>query len=113
MELHEAGRADLAEALVRAYRAAGGDPGSDALLAFFAAYRAEVRAKVALLRAEQRSAGAAEPRPRARAARSCALAERLRWRARAPLVDRPRRRVGVGQVHGRPAGSPPRPASPS
>ena len=85
MELHEAGRADLAEALVRAYRAAGGDPGSDALLAFFAAYRAEVRAKVALLRAEQRGPAAAEP-DRAHAQRLLALAARLRWRAHAPLV---------------------------
>ena len=85
MELHEAGRADLADALVRAYRAAGGDPGSDALLAFFAAYRAEVRAKVALLRAEQRGPAAAEP-DRAHAQRLLALAARLRWRAHAPLV---------------------------
>ena len=85
MELHEAARADLADALVRAYRAAGGDPGSDALLAFFAAYRAEVRAKVALLRAEQRGPAAAEP-DRAHAQRLLALAARLRWRAHAPLV---------------------------
>ena len=85
MELHEAGRPDLAESLVRAYRAAGGDPGSDALLAFFGAYRAEVRAKVALLRAEQRRPAAAEP-DRAHAQRLLALAARLRWRAHAPLV---------------------------
>ena len=53
MELHEAHRPDLADALVNGYRAAGGDPGSDDLLAFFAAYRAQVRAKVALMRAQQ------------------------------------------------------------
>ncbi len=85
MELHEAGRADLADALVRAYRAAGGNPGSDELLAFFAAYRAEVRAKVALLRAEQRGTAAAEA-DRAHEQRLLALAARLRWRAHAPLV---------------------------
>src|SRR5215218_6598742 len=53
MELHEAGRPALADALVEGYRRGGGDPGSDALLGFFAAYRAEVRAKVALMRAAQ------------------------------------------------------------
>ena len=39
-----------------AYRDAGGDPGDDALLAFFAAQRALIRAKVALVRAGQVSA---------------------------------------------------------
>jgi len=38
----------LARALVTAYREAGGDPGDDALLGFFAAQRALIRAKVAL-----------------------------------------------------------------
>ena len=37
------------ELLVDAYRDAGSDPGSDALIAFYAAYRALVRAKIALL----------------------------------------------------------------
>ena len=64
MELHEAERPDLADALVEGYRAAGGDPGDDRLLAFFAAYRARVRAKVALIRAAQLPAGAAVRRTR-------------------------------------------------
>jgi aminoglycoside phosphotransferase family enzyme len=51
MELHAAERQDLAAALVAGYRDEGGDPGDDRLLAFFAAYRARVRAKVALIRA--------------------------------------------------------------
>ena len=59
MELHAAERPDLADALVEGYRDAGGDPGDDRLLAFFAAYRARVRAKVALIRAAQLPAGAA------------------------------------------------------
>jgi uncharacterized protein len=41
----------LAIALVSAYREAGGDPGDDALVDFFAAQRALIRAKVALVRA--------------------------------------------------------------
>jgi len=85
MELHEAGRPALADALVEGYRRGGGDPGSDALLGFFAAYRAEVRAKVALMRAAQLDPPTAE-RKRARAAALLGLATRLRWRARAPLV---------------------------
>ena len=84
MELHAVARTDLAEVLVRSYRAAGGDPGSDALLAFFAAYRAEVRAKVALMRAGQLSTGAREEHERAHAL--LVLARRLRWAARTPLV---------------------------
>jgi aminoglycoside phosphotransferase family enzyme/predicted kinase len=85
MELEERGRADLARVLVDSYRGAGGDPGSDRLLAFFGAYRAEVRAKVHLLRAGQlkRDQGAAEA---AHESALLALACRLRWRARAPLV---------------------------
>jgi uncharacterized protein len=85
MDLHARGRADLAGGLVRAYRRAGGDPGDDALLAFFAAYRAQVRAKVALVRAAQ-----LDPEPAAATRREASellsLADRLAWRARAPLV---------------------------
>jgi aminoglycoside phosphotransferase family enzyme/predicted kinase len=86
MELHEAGRADLADVLVRSYRAAGGDAGSDALIAFFAAYRAEVRAKVALMRADQLTAGERLAREREHETALLRLGMRLRWRARAPLV---------------------------
>jgi aminoglycoside phosphotransferase family enzyme/predicted kinase len=85
MELHEAGRGDLAVDLVAAYRAAGGDPGDDGLLAGFAAYRAEVRAKVALARSTQLDGGAAHAK-RARAERLLRLGTRLRWTAAAPLV---------------------------
>ena len=60
MELAEAGRADLATALVDEYRAAGGDDGGDALLGFYAAYRAWVRAKVACLRAGELPGGERE-----------------------------------------------------
>ena len=88
MELHAVARTDLAEVLVQSYRAAGGDPGSDALLAFFAAYRAEVRAKVALMRAGQLPAGAREEQERAHAHAHAllGLARRLRWAAHTPLV---------------------------
>jgi aminoglycoside phosphotransferase family enzyme/predicted kinase len=85
MELHEAGRGDLADVLVTSYREAGGDPGDDALLAGFAAYRAEVRAKVALARAAQLGGGAGLAK-RTRASRLLALGTRLRWAAAAPLV---------------------------
>jgi hypothetical protein len=68
----------LAAALVRAYREAGGDPGDDALLTFFAAQRALIRAKVALVRATQVDAADAVRR-RADAAELLALAQRLGW----------------------------------
>lgn len=87
MELHEARRPELAAALAGGYRAAGGDPGGDALLAFLAAYRAQVRAKVALTRAHQLAAGtAAADRETRHATALLHLAERLQWAARAPLV---------------------------
>lgn len=87
MELHAADRPDLAEALVSAYRAAGGDPGDDRLVAFFAAYRARVRAKVALLRARQLPAGSSAADERTeRARRLLAVGTRLLWAARDPAV---------------------------
>jgi hypothetical protein len=71
----------LATALVDGYRKAGGEPGDDVLLAFFAAQRALIRAKVALIRAQQvDSADAA--RRRAHAAALLALAARLGWEIR-------------------------------
>ena len=78
MDLESLGAREAARELVRAYRAAGGDAGDDALLAFFGAYRALVRAKVELLRARRRQPS--------RASGLLALAERLMWRARGPLV---------------------------
>ncbi len=75
------------EVLVQAYRDAGGDPGDESLLAFYAAYRALVRAKVALVRHSQLPAGSAERgRESARARELLAIAERFGWRARLPLV---------------------------
>lgn len=81
-----AGRHDeLAHALVRGYRAGGGNPGSEDLLAFLCAVRALVRAKVDLLRAGQLSGRAADER-RARGLDRLALAERFAWRVRLPRL---------------------------
>ena len=75
------------EVLVHAYRDAGGNPGEEWLIAFYATYRALVRAKVALLRASQLpSASAVHARGSAEARDLIALAERFAWRARLPLV---------------------------
>jgi hypothetical protein len=76
MDLEDRGAGALADAIVAAYRRAGGDPGDDALLAFFAAYRAAVRAKIALLRGDGPQA----------TRRLLRLARRLAWGAREPLV---------------------------
>ena len=80
--------------LVQAYRAAGGDPGPDALIAFYAAYRALVRAKVALVRAKVALVRAAQlpgqsgehGHQSADARDLIGLAERFAWRARLPLL---------------------------
>lgn len=85
MELSELGADDLAAWLVDAYRDAGGDPGGDELVAFFAAYRALVRAKVAVLRAGDLD-GADRDAQRSRARALLALATRFAWRARGPLL---------------------------
>jgi hypothetical protein len=85
MDIKAHGQTWAAQELVRAYTHAGGDPGSEALLSFYAAQRAIVRAKVALL-------DAAEHEPADRGARYeraevlWALAERLCWRARQPVA---------------------------
>jgi aminoglycoside phosphotransferase family enzyme/predicted kinase len=83
LERLDAGR--TAERLLGAYRAAGGHPGSDGLVALFAAYRAVVRATVALLRAEQ-LAGAPRERERQEARGLVRLAWRFAWRSAGPLV---------------------------
>jgi hypothetical protein len=73
--------------LVEAYRSAGGEPGDDALIAFYAAYRALVRSKVALTRASQHPVSSAEHGHHSAQARDLiAIAERFAWRARLPLV---------------------------
>jgi aminoglycoside phosphotransferase family enzyme/predicted kinase len=85
MDLRSLGADAAAGALVDAYRDAGGDPGDDALVAAFTVYRALVRAKVGVLRAAQvdgeESQAAIE-----RALGLVALAERLAWEARGPVV---------------------------
>jgi aminoglycoside phosphotransferase family enzyme/predicted kinase len=76
-----------ARALVRGYRDGGGDAGDDALLAFCAAHRALVRAKVTLLRAaEQPRRSAAHGHHSAQARDLLSLAERFAWQARLPLA---------------------------
>ncbi len=84
MELVDAGAGESARELVDAYRAAGGDPGDDALVAFFASYRALVRAKLAYL--EVADTGDPDASAAARGAGLLRTAARLRWRARLPLV---------------------------
>ena len=87
MDLVARGGEQFARTLVRAYRDAGGDPGHDHLIAFFAAYRALVRAKVSMLRAAQHPASSSEHGRESAAARNLlALAEQFAWRARLPLV---------------------------
>lgn len=86
MDLEDHGAPQLARELVAAYRAAGGDPGPDALLDVLAADRALTRAKVALLRARQLEDPEARSGAQAGGARLLRLAERLGWRSRLPLV---------------------------
>ena len=81
MDLDALGAFEAARSVLAGYRAAGGDPGDDDLVAFFAAFRALVRAKVALIHAAQSE----DPSRLVAGARSLlALAERLAWRARRP-----------------------------
>ena len=86
-DLAARGGEGFGEILVQAYRDAGGDPGSDSLIAFYAAYRALVRAKVALVRGAQMPSTSAEHGEQsAEASELIAVAERFAWRARRPLV---------------------------
>lgn len=80
MDLESRDASWAAREVLLAYRGAGGDPGDDALLAFWMAYRATVSAKVAALRAEQTGG------PPCAVERRAALAARLAWRMRGPLV---------------------------
>ncbi len=87
LDLAARGGKRLSEVLVTAYRAAGGEPGDDQLICFYAAYRALVRAKVELIRASQLPvASSARGRGSASARDLIAAAERFAWRARLPLV---------------------------
>jgi predicted kinase len=86
-ELAALGAERFGRTLVQAYREAGGDPGDDSLVAFYAAYRALVRAKVALVRAsELPPRSAAYGRESARARKLIGVAEGFAWRARLPLL---------------------------
>jgi hypothetical protein len=79
--------AHLGRALVRAYRAAGGDPGPEALIAFHAVQHALVRCHDGLVRAAQLPpTGAAHGHESAAARDLLTLAERFAWQARLPLV---------------------------
>jgi uncharacterized protein len=87
MDLVARGGERFARTLIAAYRVAGGDPGDERLIAFYAAYRALVRAKVALLRAAQHPPLSSDHGGESAVARDLlALAERFAWRARLPLV---------------------------
>ena len=87
MDLARLGAERPALRLIEHYRHAGGDPGDDALLSFFASYRAWVRAKAACLRALE--LGEDEPerhRQEAGARKLLGLGHRFAWRARQPLL---------------------------
>jgi hypothetical protein len=84
MDLHRLGAPDLADALVAAYRSHGGDPGDDGLIAFYAAQRAWVRAKVELLRAAQLGQSAGDAREAADGLME--LGRRFTWHARQPVL---------------------------
>jgi aminoglycoside phosphotransferase family enzyme/predicted kinase len=87
MDLSARGGEALARCFIDAYREAGGDPGPPRLIAFYACFRALVRAKVAFVRARQEPvAGALQGGEGAAAARLLALAERFAWESRLPLV---------------------------
>ena len=83
MDLERLERPDLARGLVDAYRADGGDPGGDDWIAFHAALRAWVRAKIAVLRSLEPGA---PPEHGIEARELFALGERLAWQARRPLA---------------------------
>ncbi len=86
MDLWAADRPDLAGELATEYRRAGGDYGSEALLFFYAAYRAWVRAKVACVRAGELRPGTEHDLAFVEARRYAQIARQLEWRARCPLV---------------------------
>jgi aminoglycoside phosphotransferase family enzyme/predicted kinase len=87
MDLTRLGREPAALGLVDAYRRAGGEPGDDSLLGFYAAYRAWVRAKVACLRALELGEGDRERAGwQAEARELLDLGHRFAWRARQPLL---------------------------
>jgi aminoglycoside phosphotransferase family enzyme/predicted kinase len=85
MDLEARGQRGAAEQLIAAYRESGLDPGSDALLSFYAAHRAQVRATVERINAAERDCERRE-RMLTRAHAMWRLAQRLAWRARGPVA---------------------------
>ncbi len=85
MDLEACSQRWAAVELTSAYREDGIDPGSEALQAFYAAHRALVRAKVALIAAGECDGDAAAPQL-ARARELWDLGQLLCWRARAPVA---------------------------
>ncbi len=79
MDIERLGAGERAGELLDAYRRAGGEPGDARLLAFLCAYRAWVRAKVALFDPDPESGAL-------RAADRHALGHRFAWRARLPFA---------------------------
>ena len=87
MDLAAIGAEPLGRVLAEEYRRAGGDPGDDRLLSFFAAYRAWVRAKVGCVRAGELAPGDPDlANVRAEIGAMMRLGHRFAWRARGPLV---------------------------
>lgn len=86
MDLERLGAGRLGRELLAAYRRAGGDPGDDSLVAFHAASRAWVRAKVACIRAGDPARPDARSAALAEADELFSLGERFAWRSRLPLV---------------------------
>ncbi len=87
MDLTRLGLERFAFQLIDAYRRAGGDPGDDALLSFFASYRAWVRAKIACLRAlELAVEDPGRSRQQTEAIGLLSLGHWFAWRARRPLA---------------------------
>jgi uncharacterized protein len=84
MDLDALGAPGFARAVVDSYRRSGADPGDDRLLAGLACFRALVRAKIAAVRAAQQDDDGDGLGADAR--RLVAVAERLAWRAREPVV---------------------------
>lgn len=87
MDLVRLGRPECAHDLLATYRAAGGDPGDDPLVSFYAAYRAWVRAVVACERARELDDDSDTKAHLEEEARNLVdLGHRLAWRARGPFL---------------------------
>lgn len=87
MDLVRLEREDCARDLLATYRWAGGDPGDDTLVAFFAAYRAWVRATVACERALELSEDREARTDSEEEARALLdLGHRFAWQARGPSL---------------------------